>query len=54
MSESFGNHISHRSVAELAGLGVRSMGWVYSESSRLGTGLDEMRDGGLLSAPRPL
>ncbi|MFX0108027.1 MAG: dipeptidase, partial [Candidatus Hodarchaeota archaeon] len=31
----------------LYGLGIRSMGLVYSESNRLGTGLDEMRDGGL-------
>ena len=31
----------------LYGLGVRSMGLVYSETNRLGTGLDEMRDGGL-------
>jgi len=31
----------------LYGLGVRQMGLVYSESNRLGTGLDEMRDGGL-------
>ena len=31
----------------LYGLGVRSMGLVYSESNLLGTGLDEMRDGGL-------
>ncbi|MBN2231176.1 MAG: membrane dipeptidase [Candidatus Thorarchaeota archaeon] len=31
----------------LYGLGIRQMGLVYSESNRLGTGLDEMRDGGL-------
>lgn len=31
----------------LYGLGIRSMGLVYSESNLLGTGLDEMRDGGL-------
>ena len=31
----------------LYGLGIRSMGLVYSESNMLGTGLDEMRDGGL-------
>ncbi|MBD3159646.1 MAG: diguanylate cyclase [Candidatus Lokiarchaeota archaeon] len=31
----------------LYGLGVRQMGLVYSESNMLGTGLDEMRDGGL-------
>jgi membrane dipeptidase len=31
----------------LYGLGVRQMGLVYSESNTLGTGLDEMRDGGL-------
>ncbi|NHJ12969.1 MAG: diguanylate cyclase [Candidatus Thorarchaeota archaeon] len=31
----------------LFGLGIRSMGLVYSESNRLGTGLDETRDGGL-------
>ena len=31
----------------LYGLGIRQMGLVYSESNMLGTGLDEMRDGGL-------
>ncbi len=31
----------------LYGLGIRSMGLVYSESNMLGTGLDEMKDGGL-------
>ena len=31
----------------LYGLGIRQMGLVYSESNTLGTGLDEMRDGGL-------
>jgi len=31
----------------LYGLGIRQMGLVYSESNRLGSGLDEMRDGGL-------
>lgn len=31
----------------LFGLGIRQMGLVYSESNQLGTGLDEMRDGGL-------
>ena len=31
----------------LYGLGVRSMGLVYSESNMLGSGLDEIRDGGL-------
>ncbi|MHA2143353.1 MAG: dipeptidase [Candidatus Thorarchaeota archaeon] len=31
----------------LYGLGIRSMGLVYSETNQLGTGLDEMRDGGL-------
>jgi len=31
----------------LYGLGIRQMGLVYSESNRLGTGLDEMGDGGL-------
>ena len=31
----------------LYGLGIRQMGLVYSESNRLGSGLDEIRDGGL-------
>jgi membrane dipeptidase len=31
----------------LFGLGIRQMGLAYSETNMLGTGLDEMRDGGL-------
>lgn len=34
-------------IDALYGLGIRQMGLVYSESNRLGTGLDEMKDGGL-------
>ncbi|TFG97130.1 diguanylate cyclase [Candidatus Thorarchaeota archaeon] len=34
-------------IDALYGLGIRLMGLVYSESNRLGSGLDEMGDGGL-------
>jgi membrane dipeptidase len=44
-SSSIENEVDRIDV--LYGLGIRTMGLVYSESNMLGSGLDEIRDGGL-------